>query len=55
MPLGVLDVNGRPFGISMTTSKHQEKKLFQIMSAWEALISRQPPPALMEELNQALR
>ncbi|PON26710.1 hypothetical protein TGAM01_v204211 [Trichoderma gamsii] len=55
MPLGVLDVNGRPFGISMTASKHQEKKLFQIMSAWEALISRQPPPALVEELNQALR
>ncbi|KAK1244056.1 hypothetical protein MKX08_002194 [Trichoderma sp. CBMAI-0020] len=52
MPLGVLDLNGRPFGISMTTSKHQEKKLFQIMSAWETLGPRRPPPAL-EDLNQA--
>ncbi|KAL7786093.1 amidase signature domain-containing protein [Trichoderma afarasin] len=49
MPLGILDMNGRPFGISMTASKHQEKKLFQIMSAWETLGARQPPPALMEE------
>ncbi|KAM0461455.1 hypothetical protein ACHAPV_004160 [Trichoderma viride] len=49
MPLGVLDLNGRPFGISMTASKHQEKMLFQIMSAWETLGPRQPPPALKEE------
>ncbi|KAL7957637.1 amidase signature domain-containing protein [Trichoderma compactum] len=40
MPLGILDMNGRPFGISMTASKHQEKNLFR------------PPPALMEEANQ---
>lgn len=53
MPLSILDMNGRPFGISMTASKHQEKKLFQIMSAWETLGARQPPPALMEETNQA--
>ncbi|KAL6895038.1 amidase signature domain-containing protein [Trichoderma evansii] len=52
MPLGVLDLNGRPFGISMAASKHQEKKLFQIMSAWETLVTRQPPPALKEEINQ---
>ncbi|KKP07161.1 hypothetical protein THAR02_00697 [Trichoderma harzianum] len=49
MPLGILDMNGRPFGISMTASKHQEKKLFQIMSAWETLGARKPLPALMEE------
>ncbi|KAK6451802.1 hypothetical protein FP744_10008053 [Trichoderma asperellum] len=49
MPLGVLDLNGRPFGVSMTASKHQEKTLFQIMSAWETLGTRQPPPALQEE------
>ncbi|PKK50858.1 hypothetical protein CI102_4196 [Trichoderma harzianum] len=53
MPLGILDMNGRPFGISMTASKNQEKKLFQIMSAWETLGARKPPPALMEETNQA--
>ncbi|KAL6837239.1 amidase signature domain-containing protein [Trichoderma camerunense] len=53
MPLGILDMNGRPFGISMTASKHQEGKLFQVMSAWETLGARQPPPALMEETNQA--
>ncbi|KAL6816709.1 amidase signature domain-containing protein [Trichoderma sp. SZMC 28015] len=53
MPLGILDMNGRPFGISMTASKHQEKKLFQIMSAWETLGARQPPPALMEETSEA--
>ncbi|KAJ4862552.1 amidase domain-containing protein [Trichoderma breve] len=53
MPLGILDMNGRPFGISMTASKHQEKKLFQIMSAWETLGARKPPPTLMEEINQA--
>ncbi|EHK16453.1 uncharacterized protein TRIVIDRAFT_40480 [Trichoderma virens Gv29-8] len=53
MPLGVLDLNGRPFGVSMTASKHQEKKLFQIMSAWETLGTRQPPPALMKEINHA--
>ncbi|KAM0450848.1 hypothetical protein ACHAO4_006239 [Trichoderma viride] len=49
MPLGVLDLKGRPFGISMTASKHQEKRLFKIMSAWETLGPRQPPPALKEE------
>jgi amidase len=53
MPLGVLDLNGRPFGISMVGRKHQEEKLFQIMSAWETLGARRPPPALEEELNQA--
>ncbi|PTB39058.1 hypothetical protein M441DRAFT_71393 [Trichoderma asperellum CBS 433.97] len=53
MPLGVLDLNGRPFGVIMTASKHQEKNLFQIMSAWETLGTRQPPPALKEEINQA--
>ncbi|KAL7935680.1 amidase signature domain-containing protein [Trichoderma chlorosporum] len=53
MPLGVLDLNGRPFGISMLAGKYQEKKLFQIMSAWDTMVTRQPPPALMEEINQA--
>lgn len=48
MPLGVLGLNGRPFGISMTASKHQENKLFQIMSAWETLGARKAPPALVE-------
>jgi hypothetical protein len=39
MPLGVLNLNGRPFGISMTASKHQEKNLFQIMSLGGSHIS----------------
>ncbi|KAF2799428.1 amidase signature enzyme [Melanomma pulvis-pyrius CBS 109.77] len=52
MPLGILQLNGRPFGISMIAGKNQEHKLFQIMSAWETLYTRQPPPDLVRESSK---
>ncbi|KAM7188507.1 amidase signature enzyme [Naviculisporaceae sp. PSN 640] len=47
MPLGIMDLNGRPFGICMIARAGEEKNLFRIMSAWEILVERAPPPALL--------
>lgn len=49
MPLGVLRLNGRPFGMSFVTKAHQEAKLFRIMSAWQSTFERHAPPALDED------
>jgi len=48
MPLGRLNLNGRPFGMSVMVKNDQEGLLLKIMSAWEASFPlRQPPPALV--------
>lgn len=45
MPLGYLDFNGRPFGMTVIASGHQEATLIKVQSAWEATFpARQPPP-----------
>jgi amidase len=45
LPLGYLDVNGRPFGLAAVAPAHQEQLLVQLMSAWEATFpARRPPP-----------
>lgn len=49
MPLGVLRLNGRPFGMSFVTKAHQEAGLFQIMSAWQSTFQRHTPSALDED------
>ncbi|KAJ5132381.1 hypothetical protein N7448_006539 [Penicillium atrosanguineum] len=49
MPLGYLDYNGRPFGVSAIAGRNQEALLVKVMSAWEATFpSRRPPPELIE-------
>ena len=45
MPLGYLELNGRPFGMAALASGHQEAILVKTQSAWEATFGpRQPPP-----------
>ncbi|GAM40193.1 hypothetical protein TCE0_038f12344 [Talaromyces pinophilus] len=49
MPLGVLGLNGRPFGMSFVAKAHQEARLFRIMSAWHSTFQRYAPSALDED------
>ena len=46
MPLGTLDLTGRPFGITAIAEADDEGKLFKIMSAWEAAFLRSKPSPL---------
>lgn len=47
MPLGLLDYNGRPFGLGVIALAHREDLIFQFMSAFEAAFpKRKVPPAL---------
>ena len=36
MPLGILDYNGRPFGLGLVAQGGREDLMFQFMSAFEA-------------------
>jgi len=45
LPLGYLELNGRPFGMAALASAHQEATLIKVQSAWEATFPlRRPPP-----------
>ena len=47
MPLGLLDYNGRPFGLGLIAQANREDLLFQFMSAFEAVFpKRKVPPTL---------
>ena len=46
MPLGILELNGRPFGVTAIARANDEGKLFSIMSAWEATFPRGKPSGL---------
>ncbi|KAI1427349.1 putative amidase [Xylaria sp. FL1777] len=48
MPLGYLEENGRPFGLSLLASAHQEAKILGVMAAWEALMPRKTPSPLTQ-------
>ncbi|PVH76796.1 amidase signature enzyme [Cadophora sp. DSE1049] len=48
MPLGVLDLNGRPFGLSVITKPGQDGMIFHVLSAFEATFpGRILPPLLV--------
>ena len=51
MPLGYADFNGRAWGLTIITGVDGEKKMLDVMSAWESTFSDhwQPPPLLREE------
>lgn len=45
LPLGYLDFNGRPHGLAAIAAAHQEARLIQPQSAWEATLpARRIPP-----------
>lgn len=46
MPLGYLDLNGRPFGMGMIARQNADAKLIEIMSAWDATFPKRKPPTL---------
>jgi hypothetical protein len=48
MPVGVLDFNGRHFGITALTEAYGEPLLIQLMSVWGRLFPRAVPPALVD-------
>jgi amidase len=47
LPIGVLDFNGRPFGVTAITRAHGESLLVKLMSAWEKLFPRKLPGSLI--------
>jgi amidase len=48
MPLGYVDYNGRPFGLSVAAPAGKEDLLVKVMSAWEATFPERKPPQLLE-------
>ncbi|KAB5585672.1 amidase signature domain-containing protein [Coniochaeta sp. 2T2.1] len=50
MPLGLLNLHGRPFGVSVLTLPKHDDVLFKVMSAWEATFpNRALPPLLLKQ------
>lgn len=45
MPLGVLDFNGRPFGLGIIAQAGREDLMFQFMSAFERHFPPRPVPS----------
>lgn len=43
VPLGNME-NGQPYGLFLLAKRHQEHKLFQFMSAFEATLPKIDPP-----------
>lgn len=49
LPLDYLEYNGRGFGMVAIAGANEEAKLFEVMSAWDAMFSPvKPPPILVE-------
>jgi len=48
MPLSTLDFNGRPFGMSVVASAHQEKLLINVLSAWQATFPPRTIPPMLQ-------
>ena len=53
MPLGLLDYNGRPFGLGLIAKAGREDLIFQFMSAYEATFPKRPIPELLVNENRA--
>jgi amidase len=49
LPLGYLDLNGRPFGLLAITSKYQEDVLLDVARLWEKTFPARKPPILDAE------
>ncbi|KAF2834385.1 amidase signature enzyme [Patellaria atrata CBS 101060] len=45
VPLSTIRLNGRPFGIALTTRSNDEHKLFQFVKMWEATFPDRPKPS----------
>lgn len=48
VPLGYADFNGRAFGMHLMASPGSERRMLEVMNAWEASFPniRQPPPLI---------
>lgn len=56
MPLGLLDYNGRPFGLGLMGKPGREDQMFRFMSAFEAIFPQREIPAhLVNEMDTRLR
>ncbi|KAK4150380.1 amidase signature domain-containing protein [Chaetomidium leptoderma] len=53
MPVGLLNLHGRPFGLSVITLPKHDGVLFKVMSAWEATFPKRalPPLLLKQDTN----
>ena len=50
MPVGLLNLHGRPFGLSVFALPKHDGVLFKVMSAWEATFPKRAlPPLLLEK------
>jgi Asp-tRNA(Asn)/Glu-tRNA(Gln) amidotransferase A subunit family amidase len=48
MPLGILDYNGRPFGLAIVAMAGREDLMFQFMSAFEAVSEKRGVPSRLD-------
>jgi len=52
MPLGYLEYNGKPFGLSVLAKSGDDGLIIQFMSAFEAIFpKRKAPPQLVQNLK----
>lgn len=49
MPLGTLEYNGRPFGLSVMARECREDLLFAFMKAWETSFPWRPIPKMLDK------
>ncbi|KAI1120424.1 hypothetical protein F5Y10DRAFT_258363 [Nemania abortiva] len=54
MPAGLLNLYGRPFGLSVIALPKHDSVLFRIMSAWEATFPNRVLPSLLLEKSTSL-
>lgn len=54
MPLGILDYNGRPFGLGLVAQAGREDLMFQFMSAFEASFPKRGIPSFPTKCTKKL-
>jgi Asp-tRNA(Asn)/Glu-tRNA(Gln) amidotransferase A subunit family amidase len=54
LPVGYLDLYGRPHGLAAMALAHDEALLVQLQSAWEASFPARIPPALVSNAKDIL-
>jgi len=52
MLLGLLNLHGRPFGLSVITLSNRDAVLFKVLSAWEAIFLREHCPRCFSSRNK---
>ncbi|KAK3325576.1 hypothetical protein B0H66DRAFT_548690 [Apodospora peruviana] len=53
LPLGTLNYNGRGFGMLVVGGANSERKLIEVISAWDKALNPVKPPAALLDRSKA--